>query len=160
MLFTVEDLSRVKIVVTVPESEVVGLREGAAARVTIDALDRTWDTRVDRVIPAGDVQSRTFDVQFVLPNPDGSLKSGMFARAAFERGTRRTLLVPAGAVVERGQLRGLFVIDGEGHARLRWVRLGRELDGRMEVLSGLDAGDRYVVTPPPGLVDGASVREG
>jgi hypothetical protein len=60
-------------------------------------------------------------------------------------------------VVERGQLTGLFVVDDE-HARLRWIRAGHAADGRVEILSGLRAGERYVIDPPASLTDGAAVE--
>lgn len=157
-LLTLEDLSRVKVVVQVPESDVVGLSAGDPARVGIDVFDETQDASVDRIVPAGDPASRTYRVQLVLDNPDGRIKSGMFARVWFERGDREALLVPSSAVIDRGQLRGLFVLDGEGLARLRWVRLGRRLDDAYEVLSGLEPGERYVVAPPAALTDGSRVE--
>lgn len=158
-LLVVEDLARVKVVLTVPESDVVGLAPGAPARVAVDVLESSWDATVDRVNPSGDPASRTFDVELVLDNADGRLKSGMFARATFARGTRQALLVPAGAVVRRGALEGLFVLDAERRARLRWIRTGRALDDRIEVLSGLEPGERFVVDPPLTLGDGTTVAE-
>lgn len=158
-LLTLEDLSRVKVVVQVPESEIVGLAERDPARVRIDVLDETEDAVVDRIVPAGDPASRTYRVQLILDNPEGRIKSGMFARARFERGDREALLVPSTAIIDRGQLRGLFVVDGEGLARLRWVRLGRKLDDGFEVLSGLVPGERYVVAPPAALTDGSPVEK-
>ena len=157
-LLTVEDLSRVKVVVQVPESEVVGLAEGDPARIRIDVLEGTEDAVIDRIMPAGDPASRTYRVQLVLDNPDGRIKSGMYARARFVRGDREALLVPPAAIIDRGQLRGLFVVDGEGLARLRWVRLGRELEDGVEVLSGLSSGERFVVSPPSALTDGSPVE--
>jgi RND family efflux transporter MFP subunit len=157
-VFIVEDLSRVKVTVTVPESDVIGIERGQAARVGVDVLGQTWDAQVDRVIPAGDRMSRTYDVHVVLPNPDGRLKSGMFARAEFPRGERSAMLVPATAVIERGQLQGVHVVDAEDVARLRWVRPGRAIGERVEILSGLDAGERYVVDPPAGFSDGTVVE--
>ena len=157
-LLTVEDLSRVKVVVQVPESEVVGLSEGDPARIRIDVLEGTEDAVVDRIMPAGDPTSRTYRVQLVLDNPDGRIKSGMYARAQFARGDREALLVPPAAIIDRGQLRGLFVVDGDGLARLRWVRLGRELEDGVEVLSGLSSGERFVVSPPSALTDGSPVE--
>jgi len=68
------------------------------------------------------------------------------------------VLVPASAVVQRGQLQGLFVLDESDRARLRWIQLGRLEDGRAEVLSGLSAGERFVVSPPQGLIDGVRVE--
>jgi len=83
-LFTIEDLSQVRVSVQVPETDVVGLAEGAPARVEV--LDRDLEATVDRVVPSGDPASRTFAVKLILDNADASLKSGMFARVAFERG--------------------------------------------------------------------------
>jgi RND family efflux transporter MFP subunit len=159
-LFAVEDLARVKVVVTVSENDVVGLEAGDPARVTVDVLEAVWDAAVDRVHPSGDPASHTFDVELVLDNEDGRLKSGMFARASFSRGARRGLLVPTSAVVNRGALTGLFVLDDKPRARLRWIRTGKLFDDRVEVLSGLEAGERYVVAPPLALADGTPVREG
>jgi len=157
-LFVLEDLSRVKIKLTVPESDVLALKPGDDALVRVDVLAEELPARIRRILPAGDPRSRTFEVDLELSNPEGRLRSGMFARAGFQRGTRDAVLVPLSAVVQRGQLRGLFVIDEGERARLRWVRLGRESEGRIEVLSGLAAGERFVVAPPQGLADGVRVE--
>lgn len=154
-LFTIDDLSKVKIVAQVPEAELVGLLPGAPATVTIEALDGPLTATIERVIPAGDPMSRTFAVRLILDNPDARIKPGMFARIAFPRGSRQALLVPQAAIVERGQLQGVWLVDETGKARLRWVRLGPAYGERIEVLSGLTAGERYVTSPPAGIADGA-----
>ncbi len=156
-LFTLEDLSQVKVLVQVPEAEVEGLVEGTVASVEI--LDRKVAATVNRVVPAGDPATRTFSVKLILDNPDGAFKSGMFARVRFARDERQALRVEASALVTRGQLEGLFVANQDGRVRLRWVKTGQTLDGRTEILSGFEAGERYLPTPPPGLVDGAAYRE-
>lgn len=156
-LFTVEDLSKVKVVVQVPEAEVGGLAEGASARVEV--LGRDYDATIDRIVPAGDPASRTFAVKLLLDNPQGALKSGMFARASFAHGEQQTLRVPETALVQRGQLEGLFLATDDGLLRLRWVKTGRRDGGRVEILSGLEPGERFVVAPSPGLADGASFRK-
>jgi RND family efflux transporter MFP subunit len=157
-LFTVEDLSKVKIVLDVAESEVVGLAEGHAVQVRVDVLRESRDAAIDRVVPAGDPVSRTYEVHLVLDNPDGRLKSGMFVRASFTRGSRDAMQVPAAAVVERGQLRGLFIVGDDSRARLRWVRLGKVSADGIEVLSGLEPGERFVSDAVAGLVDGVPVE--
>jgi RND family efflux transporter MFP subunit len=156
-LFTIEDISRVKISVQVPESDFVGLEKGQAASAHIDVLGQDFSAKVDRIVPTGDSMSRTFEIQLLLDNPDGRIKPGMFARARFARGTRPGLTVPLAAVVSRGELRGLFVVEADNRARLRWVRLGREQDGQVDVISGLAPGERFIPAPPPGLMDGAAV---
>ncbi len=152
--FTLEDLSRAKVTVQVPEAELQGIEAGAPA--TVEILGREHPAAVDRIVPAGDPQSRSFAVQLLLDNPGGELKSGMFARVLFAGGERQALLVPADSVVTRGQLQGLFIVDGDV-ARLRWVRTGHEVDGRLEILSGLEAGESFVLQPTSELTDGAPV---
>ncbi|NJL29873.1 MAG: efflux RND transporter periplasmic adaptor subunit [Thermoanaerobaculia bacterium] len=165
-MFTIEALDPVKIVVDVPESSVRALAVGGKARVEIDAVGGRFDALIDRILPAGDQRARTFGVQLVLPNPEGVLKSGLFARAIFELGSTEVLIVPARALVERGQLQGLFVVDASSVAQLRWVRIGaRRHDesgavtgDRVEILSGLSPDERYVTEPPPELVDGMVIE--
>ena len=160
-MFHVEDLSRIKVTLQVPEGDVVGIVAGDPVEIRIDVLDRILDAEVDRVVPSGDPASRTYRVQVVLDNRAGEIKSGMFVRGKFQTGFREALLVPASALVHRGQLTGIFTVSENGLARLRWVRVGRRSgDGSSaEILSGLSAGERYVPEPPVGLVDGATVQE-
>ena len=80
----------------------------------------------------------------------------MFGRAGFTAGKRGALLVPQSAVLERGQIRSVYVVEGDV-ARLRLVTLGEGRDGRREVLSGLTAGERIIVKPAPLLADGVRV---
>ncbi len=154
-LFTLEDLSKVKVEVQVAEADIEGLLPGAPA--VVETLGRRAPATIDAVVPAGEAASRTFTVRLLLENPDGALKSGMFARAAFPRGEEELLLVPETAIVTRGQLEGVFVAGDDGKARLRWLRTGRRSDGRAAVISGLEPGERYLVAPPTGLVDGAAI---
>lgn len=157
-LFTIEDLSEVKVHVQVPEADVVGLTVGAQARVNV--LESDYEATIDHIVPAGDPASRTFSVKLLLDNADGLLKSGMYTRVSFARGERQTLRVDDADLVKRGQLDGLFVAGRDGRLSLRWVKTGRSEEGRTEILSGLEPGERYVVTPPPSLRDGVAFRDG
>jgi RND family efflux transporter MFP subunit len=170
-LFAVEDLDPVKVIAEVPEREISGFSTGDRVTVEVAAVGYREEGEIVRLVPAGDPRSRTFRVEVVQPNPDGALKSWMFARVTLdEKGERRALMVPAGALVARGQLEGLFVVEeagageagGEGSptARLRWVRAGERRGDDVEILSGLAEGERYVVDPPAGLVDGTPLEDG
>ena len=160
-MFHVEDLSRIKVTLQVPEGDIVGIAAGDPVELRIDVLDSTLNAAVDRVFPSGDPASRTYRVQVVVDNVSGEIKSGMFVRAKLRGGKREALLVPASALVSRGQLTGIFAVSENGLASLRWVRVGRmNGDGSsVEVQSGLSSGERYVSDPPAGLVDGATVQE-
>jgi len=114
------------------------------------------DGRVAELIPAADPASRSVIVKLDLP-ADLPLRSGMFGRARFPAGERKALVVPAAAVVERGQLSSLFVVGADGVARLRLVTLGERHGERVEVLSGLTPGERIVVEGGDGLADGSRV---
>jgi multidrug efflux pump subunit AcrA (membrane-fusion protein) len=95
-------------------------------------------------------------VKIDLPAAPG-LRSGLFGRAVFDTGVRRVLAVPLNAVVERGQLASVFVVE-QGAARMRLVTLGARRDGQVEILSGLNGGESVVAPVPPGLRDGARVE--
>lgn len=147
VLLVVEDTQRFRLEVTVDEDDIGFVRQGQTVPVRIDALgnDR-WTGRVVQIVPAADPASRSFLVKVELPVHAG-LRSGLFGRAWFVRGRRTALLVPATAVVERGQLQAVYTLGPDHVARLRYVTLGSRVDDRIEVLSGLTAGERVVAQP-------------
>ncbi len=128
---------------------------GESVAVEIDGLNRTVAGRVGEIVPSVDSATRTFVAKIDLPALPG-LRAGMFGRADFSAGTREAMLVPQSAVLERGQIRSVHVVEGDT-ARLRFVTLGEARGNLREILSGLTAGERIVVAPPPLLADGGRV---
>jgi len=119
--------------------------------VAIDALDNaSLKGKVVQIVPAADSASRTFLVKIDLPT-DTHLRSGLFGRAEFSRGERQALLIPRSAVVERGQLQGIYVLDQNKVASLRYITLGKPSGAEVEVLAGLQDGEQLVAKP--GAVD-------
>jgi hypothetical protein len=117
--------------------------------------------RVSEIARAAEAGAHAFLVKIELP-PDVAVTSGAFARARFKGQSRRVVAVPAAAIVRRGQLTSVFVVDGE-HARLRLVSVGDALFSSggtdlVEVLAGLDEGERVIVNPAPAVRDGVRVR--
>jgi RND family efflux transporter MFP subunit len=132
-------------------------------RVTVVLADApSGDAGVDAVVAeiarAVDVDQRAFTVK-VDPAFPVQARSGSFARVVFAGARRRVLVVPAAAVRRRGQVSSIFVVQ-DGVARLRLVDVGAALSGNVEILAGVDAGESVVTSPPPRLVDGASVAVG
>lgn len=157
-MFVVEDTSSMKVEVSVPESSSRGLTPGAGVVVVVDGSGGVArDATLAEILPAADPATRTVTARVLLDNADGALRPGMFARARFAAAGTASMTLPESAVVRRGPLTGVFVVD-DGVARLRWVTLGRADAGRVVALSGVGSGERIVTAPPPELVDGRRVE--
>jgi len=146
-IFTVEDVRRYRLEVAVNENDLRYVRTGGQVSVATEALDNAeLKGKVVQIVPAADPVSRAFLVKIELPT-DTRLRSGLFGRAQFSRGERQALLIPRSAVVERGQLQGVFVLDQNRVASLRYVTLGKFSGSEIEVLSGLQGGEWFVANP-------------
>jgi len=154
-LLTLEREGNLRLEASIDESRLSLVRVDESVEVEIDGLNRTVTGRVAEVVPSVDAATRSFTVKIDLPMLPG-LRSGMFGRAGFAAGKREALVVPQSAILERGQIRSVYVVEG-ATARLRFVTLGEARGDRREVLSGLTAGERIIVTPGPLLADGARV---
>lgn len=146
-LFTLEDTRNYRLEAAVDESDIRVVHVGEAVPVVLDSLGNAeFHGRVAQIVPAADPSSRSFLVKIELP-ADARFRSGLFGRAYFPRGVRTALSIPQAAVVERGQLRGVFVIDANQIAQLRYLTLGKASGEQVEVLSGLQQGERLVAAP-------------
>jgi RND family efflux transporter MFP subunit len=155
-LLMVEQEGGLRLEASLDESRLSLARLGQAVEVELDGLDRTVTGRVAEIVPSVDPATRTFTAKIDLPATAG-LRAGMFGRAAFPAGQRKAVLVPAAAVVERGQVQSVYVVEADT-ARLRLVSLGGAQGDRREVLSGIAGGERVVLSPPAGLTDGGRLR--
>ena len=158
----VENVDKVKITAKVPETAVDALKKGMAVNISIGASQSRADGKtlvgtIDQIVSAADPMSRQFEVKVLVDNPDHAIKSGMFARISIANSENTTLLVPEKAVFKRGQLEGVFIVDAQNKARLRWIRTGRKYDGNVEALSGLKPGDVVIISRPVKLIDGQPV---
>jgi RND family efflux transporter MFP subunit len=141
-----------------PESYIRHVRLGQKVNLMIPALsDQTQESIVETIIPQADAQSRTFYLKVGL-SKNGSLKPGLFARVMVPVGEEHVLLIPASAALQRGQLTAVYMVTPEGIARFRLIRTGRTFDEKVEVVTGLEPGARFVVSPSPELVDGAKIE--
>ncbi len=154
-LLTLEREGNPRLEASIDESRLGMVRVGERVAVEIDGLNRTVTGRLAEVVPSVDAATRSFTAKVDLPALPG-LRSGMFGRAGFATGKRGALLVPQSAVLEHGQIQSVYVLKGET-ARLRLITLGERRGDQREVLSGLTAGEKIIVTPPPLLTDGSRV---
>ena len=146
-IFTLEDTRSYRLEATIDESDMRIARVGQVVPVTIDALGNTdLSGKIVQIVPAADSASRSFLVKIELP-ADSRLRSGLFGRARFPRGERSSLLIPRSAIVQRGQLQGVYVMDTNQIAGLRYITLGRTAGDQVEVLSGLQPGEKLIAVP-------------
>ena len=149
-LLVIEDAGAREIVVGVPDDLLAGIRAGLVVPTRIGAGGQRVDAKVIAVVPFSDPGSRTAEVRLSAP---AGLPSGASAVAEFAVGSIGGIRVPAGALVRRGQLVGVFVFTADSTERLRWIRIGRVEAGVAEVLAGLEDGD-LVALRPESLRDG------
>jgi len=142
-----------------PEVYFSAVRPKQTCMVSIPAVgDQLLEGSVETIAPAADQSSRSFLVKIRLA-ADEAVRSGMFARVFFNTGEEPMMLIPVSAVVPQGQLTGVFIVDDNQIARFRLMRTGRRFGDSVEVITGLDNGQRFVVKSPPTLTDGARVEE-
>jgi RND family efflux transporter MFP subunit len=154
-LLTIEQDGLYRLEASVDESKLAGVRVGQAVEAVLEA-DRKLSARVSEIVPSVDAASRSYIVKLDLPATP-NLRTGMFGRAIFPLGMQKVVAVPLAALMERGQLQSVFVVeDGVAHTRL--VTTGRRTSDAVEVLSGLTAGEKVVLPLPVGLQDGARVE--
>ena len=159
-LLTLEDISRYRLEALLNETDMHSIRIGSEATAVIDALGTAeLSGRVAQIVPSADAASRSFLVKIDLP-PDTRLRSGLFGRARFSPGTRTALTIPTSAVVERGQMQAVFVLDASDIATLRYVTTGKGLGQRIEILSGLETGERVVAAPNERELAGKHIEAG
>jgi RND family efflux transporter MFP subunit len=157
-LLVLETARGYRLDVALPEEYLDRVRLRQTVEVTIPALNLSGlQGTVTTIVPAADPKTRSFLIKVSLP-PGTGVKSGMYTRIAVPLGEGNQMLIPLSAVVRRGQLTGLYVVDGEATAHFRLIRLGRSFQDQVEVLSGISDGERYVVELVPTLVDGARVE--
>jgi RND family efflux transporter MFP subunit len=132
------------------------VRAGMPVRVRVEALGIDIAGNISEVVRRVDPATRTFTVKVALD--DERLGGGLYAKVAIPVGERTGIFVPEGAVRTRGQLTGVYRVDGEGILSFGLVRTGAVRDGMVEVLAGLAAGDRYVAAGIANAVDGGKVE--
>ena len=141
-----------------PENYFLELKPGQSVRVTVPAFgEKAVPGTIRTIVPAADQRSRSFLVKVTLPQ-DLPVTSGTFARVEVPIGRASKMLIPPEAVIHRGQLTALFVLKDRDIARFRLIRLGKTSEQGVEVLSGLESGERFVAEPVPELRDGARVE--
>jgi RND family efflux transporter MFP subunit len=144
-LMTGASLDALRVAVEVPQSVIAQVREVRKAAVYVDG--RRIESTGLTLFPSAQPESNTFRARIELPRGVSGLAPGMFVKVGLVVGEAERLLVPRSAIVERSEMRGVYVIGPQGRVSLRQVRLGHVRGDRIEILAGLVAGDRIALDP-------------
>ncbi|MBS3916420.1 MAG: efflux RND transporter periplasmic adaptor subunit [Sulfuritalea sp.] len=151
-LVTVYDPKGLRLISSIPQYKLAEVRASLRAKIEFPESGKWVDAEKVELLPAADPRTHTVEARVYLPaNQAGALMGvvpGMFARAHFVTGKAKKLLVPSAAVLRRGEVTAVYVIDEKNAARLRQVRLSEPLAGGFhEVLAGLAAGEKVALDP-------------
>lgn len=179
-LLKIGDFSQVKIVVDVSELELSNIRTGQSVGVVLDAFPKEeFNGIITQISPAADPVARLVPVEITISNRGGKIGSGLLARVSFSGNQKERVIIPETALQAGGRERGnspanannnnrqksqegtIFVIKEEGEkvtAEARKVQIGEKANKQVEIISGLQAGERFVARAGKPLKDGDSVR--
>ena len=160
-IYTVQQITPVKILVGVSETDYTKVHKGDKVTVTADALPgKTFTGSVVRLYPVMDAASHTFKVEVQIPNNDRLVRPGMYVRTTINMGNNDSIVIPDSAVVKQqgsGQ-RLVYVIDADNVVAVKVVTIGLHFGSNYEILSGLEEGDRVITEGQSALKAGIKVE--
>lgn len=139
-------LNRLRVKVDVPQSDVAAIREHLQAAVLLPGGRRLQADQVI-VFPYADPRTHSFQVRVELPEAETGLQPGMTVKTTFKLGEQRRVMVPVSALVRRSEVTAVYVVGEDNRVSLRQVRLGHQVDDRVEVIAGLAEGERIAADP-------------
>ena len=160
-IFVVQQINPVKININVSESLYSYIKKGMVVDVELDALpEKKFQGKVSRITPLINSATRTFEVEDAVANGQELIKPGMYARVEMNYGTRKNVVVPDLSVVKQlgSGDRYIYVYKQDGTVAFQRVELGRRMNDKYEILSGLADGDEVVTSGQIALKDGIAVE--
>ena len=156
---TIEQMSPVKLLVNVSESFYTRVRKGMDVNVKVEVYgDEIFHGKVSLICPTVDPQTRTFPVEIKLPNKDLKVRPGMFARVTMNFGTQNHVVAPDLSIIKQAGSGDRYIyVYKDGKVSYNKVLLGRRMDDKYEIISGVSDGDQVVVAGQSRLTNGAEV---
>lgn len=155
-ILTLEDPASLLVEAFVSERHVSSIHEGDKVDIEIASLQQHYEGVVRQVVQAADPVSHQFLVKIALPAAS-EIHPGMYAQTGFRVGERQAILVPSAAVVSRAGMHAIYLVDANGIARYRLIRVGETRGDNVEVLAGLEDGDVIAWNGTPALHSGVRV---
>lgn len=159
-LLEVESPGKYQVLAMVPESEILAVKNDTEVTVQVKALNENLKGKVTEVSSSSKNTGGQYLVKVILDKTDAQILSGMYATVQFpvaRKTTSSAVMIPVEAIVNKGQLSGIYTVSQSNTALLRWLRLGRTFGDQVEVLSGLSADEQYIVSAEGKLFNGAKI---
>jgi RND family efflux transporter MFP subunit len=161
-LIALESPDGFEVEAAIPEAAISGLNKESAVKVYLKTIGKSIDGEIVELSSSGANTSGQYMVTVRLNELPKEVKAGMYAQLEFESGDSTSeaggsLLVPREAIVQQGQLSGIYTVSSQNTALLRWLRLGRSFGDQVEVLSGLEPGEVFILSAESKLYNGAPV---
>jgi len=160
-LVSIESPGNFEVIAMVPETEISAIKNNTKVTVSIKSMNETLTGMVTEVSPSAQQTGGQYLVKIILDKTEVNVRSGMFATVVFpiERkdATTNVVLIPKAALVTRGQLSGVYTVSQSNTAVLRWLRLGKTMGDQVEVLSGLQVDETYIVNADAKLYNGVKI---
>lgn len=165
-ILTIEQAGVLQVSASVPENSIQELQLGTAANVSIQSAEKKFQSTVSQINPSSQFTGGQFLIKIKIPETvQKGLYTGMYASISIplkntniKNMNEDAVLVPSSAIEHKNQLTGLFTISNNNHALLRWVRLGKQYGDKVEVLSGLEKNENFIINSERKLFNGASVK--
>ena len=156
-LLTIENTDQFKVEAYINEHLAQRFKKGDKVYILLENNQQRIPGTIAEIVPAIDPASRSFLIKIPVKGP--GIKSGLYCRVQIPEGKKEAILVPKKAVVERGQLTGVYVVDDQRVMTFRLIRTGKDYEDRIEILSGLNGGEQVAVEGLERAVDGGVVRK-
>ena len=160
-LIAIESPGKFEVAAMVPENEISQIKSGTGVNVLVKSLHQTLKGKVTEVSTSAKNTGGQYLVKVKLDKTDTKILSGMFTTVQFPVENKSDkvsiILIPRSAIVTHGGLKGVFTVSEQNTALLRWVRLGKSFGDNIEVLSGLSAGEQYIISANGKLENGVNI---
>lgn len=159
-LLEVESPGEFLVIAMIPESEITRIKNNTTVNIKIKSLNTSVKGKITEVSTSSKNTGGQYIVKIILDKTEVDLKSGMFATVQFpveKPNDSNMVLIPRSSLVNKGELSGVYTVSQTNTAILRWLRLGRNQDDMIEVLSGLRVEEQYIVSSEGKLFNGAKI---
>ena len=165
-LVSIEGASHLQVTAMIAESDINSIQNGMKVKVLVKSIGKSLDGTVTEISTSAKNTGGQYLVKINLINTTAKVLSGMFVNVQFPLVSKKEtvkdktdkVIVPENALVQQGQLTGIYTIGNGNTAILRWLRLGKTYGNQVEVLSGLSADETYIVSAEGKLYNGAKVK--